>query len=71
MTIEEVFQVVAKNNGMTPEQVRAHIQEMITDAYTNPRNDNKVTKSYQRRVSCKGEIPTPEELVRYLADQIK
>ena len=47
------------------------MQAAIKDAYTDPTNNNEITKTYQKRVPCQGEIPTPEELVRYLAGELK
>ena len=40
-------------------------------AYTAPENDNEITKAKQRQVSCKGEIPTPEEMIEYLSRKVR
>ena len=46
-------------------------QAVLTEAYTDPLNNNEITKAYQNRVPRQGEIPTPEEAVRYLAGKVK
>ena len=46
------------------------MQTAITEAYTNPPKDG-VTVAYQKRVPRRGEIPTPDEFVRYAAGEIK
>ncbi|MCI8513842.1 MAG: hypothetical protein HFI93_04325 [Lachnospiraceae bacterium] len=69
MNIGKIYQELAKMYGIGAEQVRQEIQKMITDAYTNPKNDNEATKACQRRIPCEGEIPTPEELIRYLVSR--
>ena len=38
--------------------------------YQNPPDDN-ITVAYQNRVPRKGDVPTPEEFIRYAAGQIK
>lgn len=67
MSMRRIYRKVAKKYGVTLTEVRQEIQTCITEAYTNPLNQNGITSAYQKRVPCKGEIPTPEELIRYLA----
>lgn len=71
MNMRKIYRKVAKKYGVSIEEVRREMQTAITDAYTNPKNDNEITKAYQRRVPCEGEIPTPEEMIRYLSEQAK
>ena len=47
------------------------MQAAITQAYTDPLNNNGITKAYQHRVPAKGEIPTPEEVIQYAAQRTK
>ena len=51
--------------------IRQEMQAALTEAYTDPLNNNEITKAYQNRVPRQGEIPTPEEAVRYLAGKVK
>lgn len=69
MSMRRIYRKVAKEYGVTLKEVRQGIQTCITDAYTDPLNQNEITKAYQKRVPCRGEIPTPEEMIRYLAHQ--
>lgn len=71
MSMRSIYRKVAKKYGITAKQVREEIQATITQAYTDPLNQNEITKAYQKRVPFKGEIPTPEELIRYAADKAK
>lgn len=71
MSMRSIYRKVAKKYGVSAKEVRKEIQATITEAYTNPLNQNEITKAYQNRVPCKGEIPTPEEMIRYLAKQDK
>ena len=71
MSMRSIYRKVARKYGVSAQEVRKEIQATITEAYTNPLNQNEITKAYQNRVPCKGEIPTPEEMIRYLAKQAK
>ncbi|MDC7289787.1 hypothetical protein NXH76_18510 [Blautia schinkii] len=71
MSMRRIYRKVAKKYGVTLKEVRQEIQTCITEAYTDPLNQNEITGAYQKRVPCKGEIPTPEELIRYLARKEK
>ena len=71
MSMRSIYRKVAKKYGVSAKEVRKEIQATITEAYTNPLNQNEITKAYHNRVPCKGEIPTPEEMIRYLAKQAK
>ena len=64
MDMEKIYSKVAEDNGVSTGEVRRAIQEAIKDAYTNPQNSSETVRAYQRRVPCKGEIPTPEEHTR-------
>ncbi|MDE7310277.1 MAG: hypothetical protein K2N87_01425 [Eubacterium sp.] len=70
MDMEKIYSKIAKDNGVSAGEVRQAIQEAIEDAYTNPLNGSETARAYQRRVPCKGEIPTPEELISYLSSEI-
>ena len=47
------------------------MQAAITAAYKNPPKDGGVIAAYQRQVPRKGEIPTPDELIRYMAGKVR
>lgn len=70
MDMEKIYRKIAEDNGVSAGEVRQAIQEAIEYAYTNPLNGSETAGAYQRRVPCKGEIPTPEEMISFLAAEI-
>lgn len=71
MSMKRIYREVAKQNGVSVKEVKLEIQKMIEDAWGNPPRDGGVTQAYQRRVPCKGEKPTPDELIRYVAAKVR
>ena len=57
----------ARREGITAEQVRQEIQKAIDRAFYNP--SNALTSYRIRQIPCKGERPTPEEFIVYVAEQ--
>lgn len=70
MKIQEILIKVADKNNVSVNEVREEIQKAIDYAWLNPPNDGGVTISNQQKVPCKGKIPTPEELIRYVAEEL-
>ena len=71
MSMRKIYRELAKKHGVSAKEVRQEMQTALTEAYTDPLNNNEITKAYQNRVPCQGAIPTPEEAVRYLAGKVK
>lgn len=71
MSMRSVYRKIAKKYGVSTQEIKEEMQTAITEAYTNPHNNNGVTNAYQSRVPAKSEIPTPEEFIRYAAKEIK
>lgn len=71
MSMRRILRKVARENGVTLAEVRTEIQTAIETAYQNPPVDGGVIKANQQRVPRKGEIPTPEEFIRYSARQVQ
>ena len=71
MNMRKILRSVARANGVTVKEVREEMLKSITEAWKNPPEDGGVTEAYQRRVPCVGEIPTPEELIRYAVKEIQ
>lgn len=61
MSMRSIYRKIAKKHGVSTKSVREEMQAAITEAYTNPRNNDGITKAYQRRVPAKNEIPTPKK----------
>ena len=60
MSPKEAIAQVARNNGVSYEEVYADIKEMILDGYHN--KDPEVQKMWSR-IHIAGEEPTPEEVI--------
>jgi len=67
MTYKEIIREIARMDGTTPAAVEAVIQEAIEMAYANP--DPEV-REQQKKIKCKGDIPTPEEFIMQVATMV-
>ena len=70
MSMRKIYREVAKKHGVSVKEVKEEMQKALDLAYTNTPDDG-VTETYQKRVPSKGEIPTPDEFIRYAANKIK
>lgn len=66
--MERILNRIALDNGTTPEQVYAEMQEAIDAGYANP--DPSVRAAWES-IEFEGEKPTPEDLIRYAAAVVK
>ncbi|WP_296627167.1 sporulation initiation factor Spo0A C-terminal domain-containing protein [uncultured Negativibacillus sp.] len=64
---QAIYEKLAKQNGVTPQQVREDMAQAIRFAYENPQDEQ--TRQFQQLVPRKGEIPTPEEMMDFVAQQ--
>lgn len=71
MNMRKIYRQIAKEHGVTVSEVKRAMQEAIGAAYQNPPDDGGVTAAWQRQVPRKGETPTPEEVIRYVAAKVK
>lgn len=62
------FEKIAKLEGISVNEVKQEIQKAIDDAM---QSDDPAVQTYWRKMKCKGEKPTPEEVVLYIAKQVK
>ena len=70
MSMRKIYREVAKKHGVSVKEVKEEMQKALDHAYTNTPDDG-VTKDYQKQVPSKGEIPTPEEFIKYAANKVK
>lgn len=70
MGIEKILRKVASAHGITAEEVKEEIEKAIEEAWRNPPDDGGVTIACQRKVAYKGEIPAPEEVIRYILGEL-
>jgi len=64
---EKALEQIAKKEGVSIDTVRKEIQHAICTARQS--SDPKIQTAW-RAVPCKGKIPTPEELILYIAKRI-
>lgn len=63
-----IFEQVAKKYHTTPDEVYSEIQKMIYECIHDA--DPAVRKQWEK-ISTKGEVPTPEELIDYTVKLLK
>lgn len=71
MGMRKIYRKVARKNGVSVKEVKREMQKTIVDAWGNTPNDGGMTQAYQRQVPCRGEVPTPNELIRYVAAKVQ
>ena len=70
MSMRKIYREVAKKHGVSVKEVKEEMQKALDHAYTNTPDDG-VTGVCQKQVPSKGEIPTPEEFIKYAANKVK
>lgn len=65
---EHIFERLARERGITVEEMRAIISARIESGWNNPNPEKRVQ---WRSIPCKGELPTPDEWLRYAVERIK
>lgn len=69
MNKKKLYKEIAKKHGVTWQEVRADMESALQQAYENP-NSNILNLIRQNEVEKKGEIPTPEEFIRFGTQKI-
>ena len=62
------YEKVAREDGRSVDEVWREIQKAIDDAM---QSDDPAVQAYWKKIKYKGEKPTPEEVVLYIAKQVK
>lgn len=70
MSMRKIYRKVARKHGVSVKEVKEEMQKALDYAYTNTPDDG-ITEAYQKQVPSKGEIPTPDEFIKYAAKIIK
>ncbi|HQC82036.1 MAG TPA: sporulation initiation factor Spo0A C-terminal domain-containing protein [Bacillota bacterium] len=63
MNMKKIYKQVAKQYGVSEEEVKREIQTAIEATYAKP-------NFYAECVERKNEIPTPEELIKHLSNRV-
>ncbi len=64
---EDLFRAVAKKHGVSAEEVRKDIEEIIADARNNP--NPAMQAEFKKRFG--DGVPTPEEFIYVLTREVK
>lgn len=67
LEIEKNLEIIAKREGISPEEVRTEIGRAIS--YTMKSDDPKIQRFWSN-FPCEGDSPTVEEVIGYLADKL-
>lgn len=67
LKIEKNLEIIAKKEGITPEEVKEEIGKAIS--YAMKSDDPKVQRFWSS-FPCEGDAPTVEEVIGYLADKL-
>lgn len=67
MMQEHIFERLAREKGITVEEMRAIISTRIEKGWND---EDPVKREQWRKIPCAGEMPTPEEWLRYVVEKI-
>ena len=64
---ERAIQMIALREGKSVKYIRDHIKIAMLTGMCNP--DPAVQERW-KKIPCKGEVPTPEEVITYIATHV-
>lgn len=65
---EHIFERLARERGITTEEMQAIISARIEKGWNDP---NPKKRAQWRKIPCAGDLPTPDEWLRYAVERIK
>ncbi len=65
---EHIFERLARERGITIEEMRAIISARIESGWKDPDPEKR---EQWRKIPCAGELPTPDEWLSYVLKKIK
>lgn len=65
---EHLFERLARERGITVEEMRAIISARIERGWNDPDPEKRVQ---WRKIPCAGEIPTPDEWLKYAVEKLE
>lgn len=63
-----IFEMLAKREGVSPDEIRAKIAARIQEGLHDPNPDKRAA---WEQIPHVGEIPTPEEYVRFVVEKLE
>lgn len=64
---EHIFERLAHERNITVEEMRQIILARIEEGWNNP---NPEKRAQWRKIPCAGEIPTPDEWLKYAVERL-
>lgn len=64
---EHIFERLARERNITVEEMRQIILARIEEGWNNP---NPEKRAQWRKIPCAGEIPTPDEWLKYAVERL-
>ncbi len=65
---EHIFERFARERGINAEEMRAIISARIERGWNNPDPEKR---EQWRKIPCAGEIPTPDEWLKYVVEKLR
>lgn len=70
MRMRVIYRKLANKYGVSVEDVKRDMQTAINETYKNPFNTKGIEK-YQDIIHCREEIPTVEEFINGISENVK
>lgn len=65
---EVLFERLARERNNTVREMKAIISDRIIRGWNDP---NPIKRAQWRKIPCAGEVPTPEEWLKYAVDKLE
>ena len=65
---EHIFERLARERGITVEEMQAIISARIESGWNDPDPEKR---AQWRKIPCTGELPTPDEWLRYAVERLR
>lgn len=65
---EHLFERLARERNITVEEMRAIISARIENGWNDPDPEKR---AQWRKISCAGDIPTPDEWLQYVVERLE
>ncbi len=65
---EHLFERLARERNITVEEMRAIISARIEEGWNNPDSEKR---AQWRKIPCVGEMPTPDEWLKYAVETVE
>ena len=66
--VEHIFERLARERGIAVEEMRTIISARIEKGWNDPDPEKR---EQWRKIPCSGEIPTPDEWLRYAVEKLQ